>query len=134
MVEWSKAPDIRLSDCTAVYQWCEFKSRRGKNKNLTAQRSNSNTDWFLFQTYIYNVRLLYKQLMINILEFCSAMSQKQQYTCRSKKNIIVSDHTISHELKLFHNYCICHPVLFILCNVYKRLSINRDYQRYLYIS
>ena len=27
----------------AVYHWCEFKSRRGKNKNLTAQRSNSNT-------------------------------------------------------------------------------------------
>jgi hypothetical protein len=25
----------------AVYQWCEFKSRRGKNKNLTAQKSNS---------------------------------------------------------------------------------------------
>jgi hypothetical protein len=39
-------------------------------------------------------------------------------TCRSKKNIIVSDHAISHELKLFHNYCICHPVLLILCNVY----------------
>ena len=36
-----------------VYQWCEFKSRRGKNKNLTAQRSNSNTVWFNFQTYIY---------------------------------------------------------------------------------
>jgi hypothetical protein len=37
----------------AVYQWCEFKSRRGKNKNLTAQKSNSNTVWFNFQTYIY---------------------------------------------------------------------------------
>jgi hypothetical protein len=36
----------------AVYQWCEFKSRRGKNKNWTAQRSNSNTVWFNFQTYI----------------------------------------------------------------------------------
>jgi hypothetical protein len=36
-----------------VYQWCEFKSRRGKNKNLTAQKSNSNTVWFNFQTYIY---------------------------------------------------------------------------------
>ena len=37
----------------AVYQWCEFKSRRGKNKNLTALKSNSNTVWFNFQTYIY---------------------------------------------------------------------------------
>ena len=36
----------------AVYQWCEFKSRRGKNTNLTAQRPNSNTVWFNFQTYI----------------------------------------------------------------------------------
>jgi hypothetical protein len=35
----------------SVYQWCEFKSRRGKNKKLTAQRSNSNTVWFNFQTY-----------------------------------------------------------------------------------
>ena len=27
----------------AVYQWCGFQSRRGKNKNLTALKSNSNT-------------------------------------------------------------------------------------------
>jgi hypothetical protein len=48
VVEWSRALDIRLSD------WCcsEFKSRRGKNKNLTAQKSNSNTVWFNFQTYV----------------------------------------------------------------------------------
>jgi hypothetical protein len=36
-----------------VYQWCGFKSRRGKNKNLTALKSISNTLWFNFQTYIY---------------------------------------------------------------------------------
>ena len=30
-----------------------FKSRGGKNKNLTALKSNSNTVWFNFQTYIY---------------------------------------------------------------------------------
>jgi hypothetical protein len=34
-------------------QWCGFKSHRGKNKNLTALKSNSNTVWFNFQTYIY---------------------------------------------------------------------------------
>ena len=28
-------------------------SRRGKNKNLTALKSNSNTVWFNFQTHIY---------------------------------------------------------------------------------
>ena len=37
VVEWSRALDVRLSE------WCEFTSRRGKNKNLTAQKSNSNT-------------------------------------------------------------------------------------------
>jgi hypothetical protein len=37
----------------AVFQWCGFKSRRGKNKNLTVLKSNSNTVWFNFQTYIY---------------------------------------------------------------------------------
>ena len=36
-----------------MYQWCEFKSRRGKNKNLTVLKSNSNIVWFNFQTYIY---------------------------------------------------------------------------------
>ena len=43
----------------AVDQWCEFKPRRGKNKNLTGQRSNSNTVWFNFQTYIiFNISLV----------------------------------------------------------------------------
>ena len=37
-----------------MHQWCGFKSRRGKNKNLTAQKSNSNTVWFNFQTYVYS--------------------------------------------------------------------------------
>jgi hypothetical protein len=36
-----------------MYQWCGFKSRRGENKNVTALKSNSNTVWFNFQTYIY---------------------------------------------------------------------------------
>ena len=41
-----------------IVMWCEFKSRRGKNKNLTAQKSNSNTVWFNLQTYIYNKRII----------------------------------------------------------------------------
>ena len=36
-----------------MYQWCEFKSRQGKNKNLTGHKSNSNTVWSNFQTYAY---------------------------------------------------------------------------------
>jgi hypothetical protein len=41
-----------------VYQRCEFKFRRGKNKNLTALKYNSNTVWFNFQTYIYIYKCL----------------------------------------------------------------------------
>ena len=37
---------------SAVYQWCEFNSRRGKNTNVTAQKSNSITGWFNFETYV----------------------------------------------------------------------------------
>ena len=44
-----------------MYQWCGFKSRRGKNKNLTALKSNSNTVWFNFQTYIYKLSFNNKQ-------------------------------------------------------------------------
>ena len=36
-----------------MYQWCGLKSRRGKNKNLTALKFNSNTVWFNFQMYIH---------------------------------------------------------------------------------
>ena len=54
VVEWSRTPDIGLSDwCCSVSMVCEFKPSRGKNKNLTAQKYNSNTVWFNFQTYIY---------------------------------------------------------------------------------
>ena len=31
---------------------CAFNSHRGKNKHLTALKSNSNTVWFNYQTYI----------------------------------------------------------------------------------
>ena len=53
VVEWSRALDVRLSDGAAVYQWCELKSRPGKKKNLTAQKSNSNTGLIFRCVYIY---------------------------------------------------------------------------------
>jgi hypothetical protein len=38
-----------------------------KNKNLTALKSNSNTVWFNFQTYIYiNVYTLYARTVTDI--------------------------------------------------------------------
>ena len=53
MVECSRALNIRLSDWRCSVSMVRSKSRRGKNNNLTAQRSNSNTAWLNFQTYIY---------------------------------------------------------------------------------
>ena len=49
-----------------MYQWCGFKSRRGKNKHLTALKSNSNTVWFNFQTYIYI--LLYVCSLLDLIK------------------------------------------------------------------
>ena len=39
-------------------------SNRGKNKNLTALKSNSNTVWFNFQTYIFG--LIFRRIEIDI--------------------------------------------------------------------
>ena len=51
MVEWSRALDVRLSEwcCSVSMVWVQI--RRGKNKTLTALKSNSNTVWL----YIYGV-------------------------------------------------------------------------------
>jgi hypothetical protein len=51
VVEWSRALDIRLNDwcCSVSMVWVQIPSRG--EQNLTAQKSNSNTLWFNFQTY-----------------------------------------------------------------------------------
>ena len=53
VVELSRALDIRLSDwcCSVSMVWAQISSR--KEQNVTAQKSNSNTLWFNFDTYIY---------------------------------------------------------------------------------
>ena len=51
----------------AVNQWCEFKSRRGKKKILTALKSNSDTVWFNFQTYIYIQVYIFRVYHIRII-------------------------------------------------------------------
>ena len=50
---WSRALDVRISEwcCSVSMVWVQILSR--ENKNLTALKSNSNTVWFNFQTYIY---------------------------------------------------------------------------------
>ena len=53
VVEWSRALDVRLSEwcCSVSMVWVQIPSR--EEQNLTALKSNSNTVWFNFQTYIY---------------------------------------------------------------------------------
>jgi hypothetical protein len=52
VIEWSRALDIRLRDwcCSVSMVWAQMPSR--EEQNLIAQKSNSNTVWFNFQTYI----------------------------------------------------------------------------------
>ena len=53
MVEWSRLLDVRLSEwcCSVSMVWVQTPSR--EEQNFTALKSNSNTVWFNFQTYIY---------------------------------------------------------------------------------
>ena len=73
VVEWSRALDVRLSEWCCSVSMVRFKSRRGKNKNLTALKSNSNTVWFNFQTYLYIY--IYKRLK------CSTTTLKKMLKC-----------------------------------------------------
>ena len=52
VVEWSRALDVRLREwcCSVSMVWVQIPSR--EEQNLTALKSNSNTVWFNFQTYI----------------------------------------------------------------------------------
>ena len=59
VAEWSKALDIRLQAIGAVvYQRCAFEFRRGKTKYLSAQKSNSKTVLFNFQTYVFIIDIV----------------------------------------------------------------------------
>jgi hypothetical protein len=52
MVEWSRALDARLREwcCSVSMVWAQIPS--GEEQKLTALKSNSNSVWFNFQTYI----------------------------------------------------------------------------------
>ena len=51
VVEWYRALDVRLSEwcCSVSMVWVQIPSREEQKFD----RSNSNTVWFNFQTYIY---------------------------------------------------------------------------------
>ena len=85
-----------------MYQWCEFKSRRGKNKNLTALKSNSNTVWFNFQTYIYIV-CAQEEKYINHFNLCVYIYIYiyiyNIFSALVRKNINVNEHKIPSTLQ-----------------------------------
>ena len=73
-------------------QWCGFKSRRGKNTNLTALKSNSNTVCFNFQTYII--------FSINLVSF--------KVTLRSSGiDILYGCHLLLDVCIIYFIYCDC---------------------------
>ena len=74
-----------------LWQVGGFKSRRGKNKNLTAQKYNSNTVWFNFQTYIF----IYNQLFLLGLIFVFVY-----YTVKTKLSMYIA-HTVPGRYTLY---------------------------------
>ena len=59
VVEWSRALDVRLIEwyCSASTVWFQIPWK--EEQILTALKSNSNTVWFNFQTYmIFSINLL----------------------------------------------------------------------------
>ena len=86
-----------------MYQWCEFKSRRGKIKNVTAQKNYSNTVWFNFQTYII--------FSINLVS---------QVTLRSFwTNIVYGCHLLRCLYNLLYFLWLYNDFLIILYNILK---------------
>ena len=72
MWDWSRALDVRISEwcCSVSVVWVQIPSR--EEQNLTALKSNSNTVWFNFQTYIYiyiyTSKMLAQQYQKNMLK------------------------------------------------------------------
>ena len=96
-----------------MYQWCWFKSRRGKNKHLTALKSNSNTVWFNFQTYII--------FSINLVSF--------KVTLRSSgTDILYGCHLLLDDCIIYFISCDCimnfHYPLQYIKNCWVRLLSN----------
>ena len=85
---------IRLSDWCCSYQRCKFESSRGRPKILSAQKYNSNTVGFNFQTYTYNA-YIYLYYLIYCLYYI---------------NLTVK---ISYWILIMFNFIICFTVLLI---------------------
>ena len=80
VVEWSRALDVRLSEwcCSVTMVWVQIPSRE-EQQNLTALKSNSNTVWFNFQTYIYIclIRIMKMMKITEINRLCVYIMQER---------------------------------------------------------
>ena len=93
VVEWFRALDVRLSEwcCSVSMVWVQIPSR--EEPKLTALKSNSNTVWFNFQTYIYIYIYIYAAFQyvdisfsLCIFQACAAAinyKQNPKYSCKS---------------------------------------------------
>ena len=70
-----------------MYQWCEFKSRRGRNTNLTALKSDSNTVGLICRRiYIYTQCMYNKLIYILVLNYCQMTSLRHQALSKNMGN------------------------------------------------
>ena len=89
VVEWSRALDIRLSEwcCSVSMVWVQIPSR--EEQKLTALKSNSNTVWFNFQTYIYiYIRLIWSTRVIRGRSIL--LNPDNHFTERNMSNLLDS--------------------------------------------
>ena len=91
VVEWSRALDVRLSEwcCSVSMVWVQIPSR--EEQNLTALKSNSNTVWFNFQTYI-----IFSINLVSLVTFRS-----------SGTDILYGCHLLLDVCIIYFIYCDC---------------------------
>jgi hypothetical protein len=99
---------LRYAIYSAVYQWCEFKSRRGKNTNVTAQKSNYNTVWINFQTHIiFNSNIISQVILIS-----------------SGTDIVYGCHLLRCLYNLLYFLWLYDDFFIILCNILKIADLD----------
>jgi hypothetical protein len=91
VVEWSRELDVRLSEwcCSVSMVWVQILSR--EEQNLTPLKSNSNTVWFNFQTYII--------FSINLVSLVTLRS--------SGTDIVYGCHLLLHVCIIYFISCDC---------------------------
>jgi hypothetical protein len=132
VIEWSRALDIRLSDwcCSVSMVWVQIPSR--EEHKFDSSKSNSNTVWFNFQTYIIYIINLVSLVTLrssgtDILYGCHLLLDvciMYFISCDCIMNSSLSYTIYKKLLRLLSNYNIKY-----ICTIYTRL-----YKCLMYIS